>query len=107
MPRSALRSARTRAPSTQAPVSGMSGDLQCLGADLFDEPFFQADEFGGRLDPVGSRVGQINDDLGLDSAGTRAHDDDAATEEDGLLDVVGDEQNGLLLALPDAEQHFL
>ena len=28
-------------------------------------------------------------------------------EEDRLLDVVGDEQHGLALALPDAEQHFL
>src|SRR3954454_23787381 len=107
MPRSALRSARTRAPSTWERVSGMGGDLQCLGADLFDQPFFQADEFGSRLDPVGSRMGQINEDLGLDAAGTRAHYYDAAAKEDGLLNVVGDEQHGLLLALPDPEQHFL
>ena len=46
-------------------------------------------------------------DLGLDAARARAHDDDAAAEEDRLLDVVGDEQHGLALALPDAEQQFL
>ena len=50
---------------------------------------------------------QVDRDLGLDAAGPRAHDDDAAAEEDRLLDVVGDEQHGLLLALPDAEQQLL
>ena len=46
-------------------------------------------------------------ELCLDAAGTGAHDDDAAAEEDGFLDIVGNEQHGLLVALSDAEQHFL
>jgi hypothetical protein len=36
-------------------LSGMKRNLQCLGANLFDEPFFQPDEFGrgplGDLEP--------------------------------------------------------
>src|SRR5437899_470507 len=87
--------------------SGINRDLQCLGTDLFDEPFLQPDEFRRGLDLVGSRVGQIDRDLGLDAAGTGAHDDDAAAEENRLFDIMGDEQDGLLLAFPDAEQHFL
>src|SRR6185369_1475123 len=82
-------------------------NLQCLGADLLDEPFLQTDEFRRGLDLVRSRVGQVDCDLGLDAAGTGAHDDDAAAEENRLLDIMGDEQHGLLLAFPDAEQHFL
>jgi hypothetical protein len=34
--------------------------------------------------------------------GARRHHDDAGGEEDRLLDVVDDEQDGLPLALPDA-----
>src|SRR6266849_11085089 len=103
MPRSAWRSASTRAPSTCERLSDMNRHLQCLGTDLFDKPFFQPDEFGRGLDLVGSRVGQIDHDLSLDAAGTCAHDDDAAAEEDCLFDVVGDEQHGFLVAFPDAE----
>ena len=42
----------------------------------------------------------------LDPARPRAHDNDAAAHEDGFVDVVGDEKDGLLFAFPDAEQHF-
>src|SRR5262245_962347 len=107
MARSALRSARTLAPSTRERLSGMSGDLQCFGADLLDEPLLELDEFGRGLDLVGARMWQVDRDLRLDAAGTRAHDDDAAAEEDRLFDVMRDEQHRLLVALPDLEQHLL
>ena len=38
-------------------TSGMNRNSQRFGTDFFDEPFFQPDEFGCRLDLVGSRVG--------------------------------------------------
>ena len=40
----------------------------------------------------------------LHAARARVHDDDALGEDDGLLDVVGDEEAGLLLLLPGLEQ---
>src|SRR3954453_4204203 len=107
MARSALRSARTRSPFARGKMSGMFGNLQRLGADLLDQPFLELDEFRRRLDLVGARMRQVYGNLGLDAAGARAHDDDAAAEEDRFLDVVGHEQHGLLVALPDAEQHLL
>src|SRR5438067_1673409 len=101
MARSAARSARTRAPSTEARLSGMFGNFQRLGADFLDQPFLELDEFRRGLDLVGTRMRQVYGDLGLDTAGACAHDDDAAAEEDRLLDVVRHEQHGLLVALPD------
>src|SRR5689334_24745790 len=107
MARSALRSARTRSPLATGRLSGIRGHLQCLGADLFDQALLQGDEFGGRLDPVGAWMWQIDRYLSLDAAGTRAHDDNVAAEEDCFLDVVGDEEHRLLVALPDPKQHLL
>src|SRR5262249_26244408 len=43
------------------------------------------------------------DDL-ADGRGPRRHHDDAIGELHGLLDVVGDEQDRLLLGLPDPQQ---
>src|SRR3954453_10754013 len=107
MARSALRSARTRSPFAREKVSGMFGNLHRLGTDLLDQPFLQLDEFGRGLDLVGARMRQVHVDLGLDAAGACAHHDDAAAEENPFLDVGGPEQHGLLVALPDREQHFL
>ncbi|MHC2561173.1 hypothetical protein ACVIVD_003167 [Bradyrhizobium liaoningense] len=67
----------------------------------------ELDEFRRGLDLVRARMRQVHIDFGLDAAGTRTHDDDAAAEEDRFLDVVGHEQHRLLVALPDPEQHFL
>src|SRR5260370_28571806 len=100
MPRSALRSARTRAPSTCERSSGMNRHLQCLGTNLFDEPFFQPDEFGRGLDLVGSRVRQIDHDLCLDGAVTCDHDYDTAAEEDLIFDILGVDQLRLLDSCP-------
>src|ERR1700756_2547187 len=50
---------------------------------------------------------QIDGNLGLDAAGTRADDDDAAAKENRFLDVVRHKQHGLLVALPYPEQHLL
>src|SRR5437762_10919543 len=100
MARSALRSARTRAPLASGWVSGMFGNLQRLGTNLLDQPFFQLDEFGRGLDLVGARMRQLHGNLSLDPAGTRAHDDDAAAQEDRLFDVVSHEQHRLLIAFP-------
>jgi len=74
---------------------------------FLDKPLLQSDKFGRGFDLVGSRVREVDRDLCPDAAGTGAHDDDAAAEEDGFLDIVGNEQHDLLVALPDAEQHFL
>src|SRR4051794_28366007 len=82
-------------------------DLQRLGADFFHQPFLQRDKLRRGLDLVGSWMRQVDRDLSLDAAGPGAHHDDAAAEKDRLLDVVGDEQHRLLVALPDAEQQFL
>ncbi len=51
----------------------------------------------------------MREDGGVRSSrgGPRAHDDDARAHEDRLVDVVRDEQHGLLLGLPDAEQQLL
>ena len=43
---------------------------------------------------------QIDRNLGLDAAGTCAHDDDTAAEEDGFFDVMRYKQHGLLVAFP-------
>jgi hypothetical protein len=44
-----------RSPYERGWLSGMNRNLQCLSTDLFDEPFFQPDEFGrgplGDLEP--------------------------------------------------------
>ena len=45
----------------------------------------------------------------IDAAGCRGHDKNAITHVDGFIDVVGDEKNRFLFALPDAHQigaHF-
>ena len=34
----------------------MNRNLRCLATNLFDEPFFQSDEFGRGLDLAGSRT---------------------------------------------------
>ena len=78
-----------------------------LDADLLGEARLEGRECGARLHRVVARMGQVDGDVGLDPSGARRHHDDAVAEEDRLLDVVGDEQHGLALPLPDPEQEFL
>ena len=55
-----------------------------------------------RLHRVVARMRERHRHVGLDAPGPRGHHDDAVGHEDGLVDVVGDEQHRLALALPDA-----
>src|SRR5262249_31590893 len=78
-----------------------------LGTNFLGEPRLQCGELGAGLDGVMPRMRQVDGEVGLDAAGTRGHHKYARGEEDRLLDVVGDEQHGLALAFPDAEQELL
>jgi hypothetical protein len=42
----------------------------------------------------------------VDAAGTGTHDDDAAVEDYGFLDIVSNEHHVLLVALPDTRAAF-
>jgi len=57
--------------------------------------------------PVVPRVRQRHRQVELDAARACAHHDNAAAHENGLVDVVGDEEHRFALALPDAQQQFL
>src|SRR5690348_17510411 len=59
-------------------------------------------EVAGRAEVAG--VGDVDVDDLLDAGGAGVEDDDAVGELDGLVDVVGDEDDGLALGVPDAEQ---
>src|SRR6185436_3614291 len=59
------------------------------------------------LDLQRARARQLDADVLADAAGTRAEHDHPIAEEHGLLDVVGDEDDGLVRALPDARDLFL
>jgi hypothetical protein len=61
-------------------------------------------EVAGRIEMT--RPGKIDVDYFLDSGGTIAHDEDAIGELDGLLDVVRDEEDRFLFALPDRHTLF-
>jgi hypothetical protein len=66
--------------------------------------FFQ---ITGRLEMA--RPGKIDIDDFLDRGGTIAHDEDAIGALDGFLDIVRDEEDRFLFALPDVHQigtHF-
>ena len=54
-----------------------------------------------------ARARDVDRDLLLDPARPRGHHVDHVAEEHRLVDVVGDEQHGLVALLPDAEQHLL
>src|SRR3954471_22763654 len=56
---------------------------------------------------AGGRPVEADGDNLPDGAGAAAHHRDALAEEDGLLDVVGDEDDGRAGALPDAHQLLL
>src|SRR5215467_16341838 len=60
---------------------------------------------GGRLERAGP--GQVDGQAFLDAPRPRRHDTDRVREEERLLDVVGDEEDGLMLPLPDREQELL
>ena len=56
-----------------------------------------------------ARPGKIDIEDFLDRGGTIAHDEDAISELNGVLDIVRDEEDCFLFALPDAHQigtHF-
>ena len=60
---------------------------------------------GGRVaDVEPPRARQRYGDLADYPAGRRAHDDDAVGEIDRLVDIVGDEEDRLAVALPDAQE---
>jgi hypothetical protein len=54
-----------------------------------------------------ARVRQRHHAVELDAPGPRAHHHHAAAHEHRLVDVVGDEEHGLALRFPDAQQQFL
>src|SRR6266850_1698156 len=54
-----------------------------------------------------ARAGKVDAHLFADASGAGGEDDDAVAEEDGLFDVVGDEDDGLARALPELDQFFL
>src|SRR5215211_6031289 len=78
-----------------------------LGADLLRQPRLESGEFRAGLDRVMARMRQVDEDFGLDAAGAGGHHDHTRGKKDRLLDIMRDEEHGLLLALPDAEQELL
>src|SRR2546421_11223688 len=54
-----------------------------------------------------ARAGKVDAHLFADASGAGGEDDDAVAEEDGLLDVVGDEDGGLARALPELDPLLL
>src|SRR5512146_2821880 len=63
---------------------------------------------GGEFRPVANleaaRALEIDRDFADDTAGRGAHDDDAVGEIDRLVDVMGHEEDGLAVALPDTQE---
>ena len=55
----------------------------------------------------GSGAGELDGDAGLDAAGAGGHDIEGVGEEDGFVDVMGDEEHGFTAGFPDAEQELL
>src|ERR1700745_2020133 len=78
-----------------------------LGTKLLGEPRLERREFRAGLDGVVAWMWQIDRHFGLDPPGPGGHHQHARAEKDRLLDVVGHEQHGLALALPDAKQKLL
>src|SRR4029079_10041977 len=76
--------------------------------DLVVDPVAQGDElrrstqFGARL--TAGCAGEVDQFVEDDASRLGAHDDDPAAKEDGLLDAVGDEEDGLAGRAPDVEQ---
>src|SRR5882672_682636 len=60
---------------------------------------------GGRLDRARPR--ELDRDAFFDAPGARGHDAHGIGEEQRLLDVVGDEEHGLVVALPHIEKQLL
>src|ERR1700730_15672648 len=59
------------------------------------------------LEMQGARARDVDVEDGLDAPGPRAHHDDAVGEEDGLVDLVGNEEHRLAGLVPDLEQLLL
>jgi len=86
-------------------LRGGFADAQAHAHDTKDPVAFL--EVAGRIQVA--RSGKIDIDDFLDSGGTIAHDEDAIGELDGFLDIVRDEEDRFLFALPNAHEigaHF-
>lgn len=67
---------------------------------------FAAQRGKGRVAPM-ARIGQVDMQLGCYARGSRTEDDDSLGEEERLLDVMGDEQCGEAIALPEVHEFAL
>src|SRR5258706_6016783 len=81
--------------------------LQALGTDVLGDLRLQFREARRGLLPVVARIRQVDRELALDAPRPRAEDHAAIGHEDRLVDVVRDEQHGLLVQLPDRQQQLL
>src|SRR6185312_15282367 len=99
---------RGRAALTCARSSVIGFFPRARAAHLLFEQVPNLLAIGGEVRPVAdpetARALERDPNLAHDTAGRSTHDDDAVGEIDRLVDVVGDEQNRLAVALPDAQQ---
>src|SRR5438105_586663 len=92
-----------RAPG-ESRLGAHRGGTHRLAAYLFGEPRLERRELAAGLEAVVARMGKFDRDIALDAAGARGHHHHAAGHEYRLVDVVGDEQDGLAVLFPDTEQ---
>ena len=78
-----------------------------FAANLIGEARLQGRAFRRHLHGVVPRMRKVDRDFRLDPPGPRRHHDNAAGDEDRLLDVMRDKEHGLALRLPNTEQQFL
>src|SRR6185295_131437 len=83
------------------------GDLDRLLADGVEDAAMQSLELRRRQQLVAARAREVDRHHGFDAAGPVAHDGDTVGEIDRLLDIMGDEQHGQPVALPDTGQQLL
>src|SRR3990170_585427 len=108
---------RWRSRASTAPVSAaaatLTGDMRLSGRDDFvaevvPQPVVEVLE--ARAEPPGgdrAGPGEVEGHQRLDAAGPRRENGDAVGHGDGLEEVVGDEDHGLPVPLPDPEELFL
>src|SRR5438046_7794005 len=78
-----------------------------LAADEVPDVVAVVEALHRRLHREVARARKVDAHLFADARGAGGEDDDAVAEEDGLLDVVGDENDGLTRALPELDQLLL
>src|SRR5262245_55506819 len=100
---------RATAPAVSQPArSGAHRrSFDRLRADLLSQSRLVGGELLARLDRVVPRIGQVDPNVGLHAAGAGGHHRDPRAHEDRLVDVVGDEEHGLAVRLPDAKEELL